>query len=189
MKRIFIAIDISEEARNKAFAHIDKLRSEFPRLRVGWERPGKLHLTAKFVGDIDYAKLSGLDEAITDAANRIPPFKLKIDDCGAFPAVKKARVLWLGVEDPQGGFQRLYDAIETVCEKIGLARGTRNFKPHLTIARLREPEKSGVLVERHLRTNFEPVEFEAAEIVIYESRLQPAGSIYSVVSKHKLKES
>lgn len=186
MKRVFIAIDISDEARRRAAAHMEKLRREFPRVRVSWERPEKLHLTVKFLGDIDETKLVMLNDAVTRAARQIPAFGLRIGVCGVFPSSKRARVLWLGVEDINGGFQRLHDVLETESEKLGFAREKKDFKPHLTIARLREPERSATLVEQHLQTYFEPVEFEAAEIVIYESRLQPTGSIYSPLTKYKL---
>jgi 2'-5' RNA ligase len=186
MKRIFVAIDISDAARQRAAAHIENLRRAFPRLRVGWERPEKLHLTVKFLGDVDETKLVMLDDAVRRTAQHVPAFALRIGGCGTFPANKRARVLWLGVEGLDGGFQRLHEVLESESAKPGFARETRDLKPHLTIARLREPESSAPLVERHLRTQFEPVEFEAGEIVIYESRLQPAGSVYSPIARYEL---
>ncbi|HEX9960491.1 MAG TPA: 2'-5' RNA ligase family protein, partial [Pyrinomonadaceae bacterium] len=74
--------------------------------------------------------------------------------------------------------------LESECERHGFAPETRDFKAHLTIARLREPEKSANLVETHLQEKFEAVEFEVSEIVIYQSELSPQGSRYTVVSKH-----
>lgn len=184
MKRIFTAIDISEEARRKVSAYIETLKKQFPKLRVGWDKPEKLHLTLKFLGDIDDEQLGKLTAAIEKTAREISAFRLRIAETGVFPNQRKARVLWLGVKDEKGNLRKLNEALENECEKQDFARETRDFKAHLTIARLREPEKSKSLVAAHLRETFEAVEFEASEIVIYQSQLAPQGSRYAIVSKH-----
>jgi 2'-5' RNA ligase len=187
MKRIFIAVDISDEARRQAAAHIDELRSGVKNLRVGWERPEKLHLTLKFIGDATNEQLERLNNAVEQAASLARPFHLRTGKTGVFPSIRIARVLWLGLEDAGGELRRLQEILETACEKAGFARETRHFKPHLTIARLREPGESAGLAVVHVRTQIEPVEFEVPEIVIYESRLAPTGSVYTPVFKYKLK--
>jgi 2'-5' RNA ligase len=185
MKRIFTAIDISDETRKEAATYIENLRSEFPQLRVGWEKPEKLHLTLKFLGDIDEKQLNSLIEAVKNTAEQISNFQLQISDTGVFPSTRNARILWLGLKNETGELQSLNKILETECEKIGFAKEKRDFKPHLTIARLREPHKSKEIVDRHLDSEFEVVEFTVSEITIYESRLQKSGSIYSVISREK----
>jgi len=188
MQRIFTAIDISDEARRKISEYIEDLRGEFSDLRVGWERAEKLHLTLKFLGDIDEMRLKSLFEAVEETAGQLLNFKLQISGTGAFPSPRNARILWLGVRDERGSLPRLNEILETECERKGFEKERRNFKPHLTIARLREPPQSKELVGKHLRNDFASIEFEVSEIVIYESQLQKSGSIYSIVSKHKFKE-
>lgn len=189
MKRIFTAIDISDETRRMTADYITDLRAAFPNVRVGWDKPEKLHLTLKFLGDIDKAQLRNLAEAVEETVKRISSFKLRISKTGTFPSEKKARVLWLGVEDEKGSLQKLNEILENECERKGFAKEKRSFKAHLTIARLREPQNSKELIERHLQNNFESVEFTVSGITIYESNLQKSGSIYSIVSEHKLKMS
>ncbi|HEY0050052.1 MAG TPA: RNA 2',3'-cyclic phosphodiesterase [Pyrinomonadaceae bacterium] len=184
MKRIFAAIDISEQARRKAFEYIESLRRRFPELRVGWDKYEKLHLTLKFLGDTSDERLAKLEKAVEKAAREVSSFKLRLADTGVFPNQRKARVLWLGVKDEKANLRKLNEALENECEREGFTRENRDFKAHLTIARLREPEKSKALVEAHLREQFEAVEFEVSEIVIYQSELSPRGSRYTVVSKH-----
>ena len=188
MKRIFTAIDISEAARQNVSAYIDNLKKQFSKLRVGWDKPEKLHLTLKFLGDIDDGQLGKLMKAVEKTAREISAFKLRIAGTGVFPSQRKARILWLGVKDETENLRKLNEALENECERQGLAREARNFKAHLTIARLREPEKSKNLVAEHLRETFEAVEFEASEIVIYQSELSPQGSRYTIVSKHAFEE-
>lgn len=182
MKRIFTAVDVSDETRAKVSGYIETLRGEFPSLRVGWDKPEKLHLTLKFLGDIDEIQLEKLTEAVEETAKQISNFKLRISGTGAFPSARNARVLWLGVKDEADGLRKLSEILETECERFGFARETRNFKAHLTIARLREPHKSKELIERHLKNDFQAEEFAASAIAIYESRLQKSGSVYSTIS-------
>lgn len=186
MKRIFTAVDISEEARREVSDYIADLRTEFANVRAGWDRAEKLHLTLKFLGDINETQLLDLTGAVTETARQISNFTLRISATGSFPAEKKARVLWLGIEDEKGSLQKLNEILETECERKGFPLEKRNFKPHLTIARLREPRKSNELIEKHLQNEFETDEFIVSEIVIYESRLQKSGSIYTKRKKLKL---
>lgn len=186
MKRIFAAIDISSEAREKASEYIDLLRTEFSELRVGWEKIEKLHLTLKFFGDLNENWLPDLLTAAEKTSKQFSAFELQIHQTGVFPAKRNARVLWLGLKDQTENLQKLSAVFESECAAQGFDKETRDFTAHLTVARLREPQKSKLLVERHLNEKFEPVAFKVSEIVIYESRLERNGSIYSVVSKHSL---
>ncbi len=186
-KRIFAAIDISEASRRAVSDYAETLRAEFQSVRVGWEKPEKLHLTMKFFGDVDERQLENLTEAIEKTAGQISNFNLQISETGVFPSPRNARILWLGLQDETGNLQKLAEVLETECARSGFAREARNFKAHLTIARLREPQKSKELVGKHLQNDFPPLEFQATEIVIYQSELLPKGSIYKTVSRHKLK--
>ncbi len=96
-KRIFTAVDISDEARAKATDYIESLRGEFPQVRVGWEKAEKLHLTLKFFGEVDEKQLAKLTVAVEQTANQISDFNLKITETGVFPSKRNARILWLGV--------------------------------------------------------------------------------------------
>jgi len=187
MKRIFVAVDISDKARRKVSTYIQELRDEFSNLRVGWEKTEKLHLTLKFLGDTDEIQLEKLNEIVRNIAGQISKFSLKIAETGVFPSPRNARILWIDVKDDKGSLAKINRLLETECEKIGFSKERKNYKPHLTVARLREAGKSKELAEKHLRKEFEPAEFEVAEIMIYESRLQPAGSIYSKVQSSKFK--
>ena len=181
-----MAVDISEEARRKVSAYINFLREKFPDVRAVWDKPKKLHLTLKFLGGIDDERLAELIEASEKTARKYSPFKLQIYGTGVFPSPRQARVLWLGVKGEKEKLQVLNGILEKECINFGFEREKRAFKAHLTIARLKE--SSNELVETHLKENFEPVEFEVSELVIYQSELRPTGSIYSVISKAQLRK-
>lgn len=182
-KRIFIAVNISVEARRKVSDYLEILRGEFQDLKVGWERAEKLHITLKFLGDTEVEKIAEVIKIGEKISAELEQFPIKIEQTGTFPNLKKARILWLGLQDDTNSLKKIYDLLENECEKIGFRKEKRNFKPHLTIARIRQPEKSFELAKKHLENEFEPVGFEVSEIVIYESRLQLTGSVYFPVKR------
>lgn len=186
-RRIFVAVDISDEARGKVSDYISNLKTKFPNVKVGWDRPEKLHLTLKFLGDSDEDQLEKLEKICEKISFEITNYKLQISETGVFPSPRNARVLWLGVYGDVGELQKINAILETECEKIGYKKEKRIYKPHLTIGRIREPQKAKELAKVHLENKFEPVEFEVSELVIYESKLQPSGSVYTKVSGFKFK--
>lgn len=187
MKRIFAAIDISERTRRAASDYIESLRGDFPAARAAWTKPEKLHLTLKFFGETSDEQLTKLTEAIEATGKSVAPFNAQIGGAGVFPAAQKPRVLWLGAAAENDNLRKLSERLEDECARRGFPKENRNFKAHLTIARIREPQIARELTKKHLLNQFETVAFCVDEIVIYESRLLPRGSIYAVVSKHGFK--
>lgn len=188
MKRIFVAIKISETAKREVSNYVENLRDEFKHLRIGWEKEEKLHLTMKFFGDTAEDKIEKIKMAVKETAINFSSVRLKLNGTGVFPNRKKARVLWLGIDDENKELKKVYESLENNFENCGFAKEKRSFNPHLTIARLREPLNSKKIITNHLQNEFEPVEFEALEIVIIESKLQPTGSFYSVLAEYRLGE-
>lgn len=186
-KRIFIALEISDEARRKTAVYQENLRKDFRGLRVGWEKPEKLHLTLKFLGDVESEQLSQLKEAVEKVAGSFAKFQISLTCTGVFPKPQNARVLWIGIEDAENILSKIFEYLEKECQVLGFSKETKKFSPHLTIARLREPEKSKSLIEKHLSKNFPKIGMEISKIVIYESQLLPTGSRYAKLAEFRLK--
>lgn len=184
MKRVFIAIDISDEAREQAARYTDRLKAASAGARLSWTRPENMHLTMRFLGNVDDAGLDAATKATRHASKQVRPFRLKISGTGVFPSAKAARVIWLGIEDPDRGAGTAYRVLEEELVRAGFESENRGFKPHLTLARIKDARSSSDLVKSHLAAAFEAPEFEINEFVIYESRLSPGGSVYTVLSKH-----
>ncbi len=182
-KRIFVAIDIPDEARMRVASYMKTLKQEFADLRVRWEKSEKLHVTVKFAGNLDESDLASLVARASTEAAKTDPFTITISGTGAFTKrSSRANVLWLGLESysPNGAL----NLIEGIAARLSSDDAERKFKPHLTIARLKDPKISRELIIRHLESKFEPVEFGATELVVYESKLLPTGSVYSMISRH-----
>jgi 2'-5' RNA ligase len=184
--RVFCAIELPEDVRALAGRHIARLRGEFPRLKVGWDREEKLHLTLKFLGEIEAARVENLSRAAHAAADSVRAFELSIEGAGVFPPRGLPRVLWLGVKDDSGGLARLHERLEEECASEGFPREARAFRPHLTIARLRNSEGVRPLASLHAATDFVSRPFDARELVVIRSQLGPGGSRYTVLSRHAL---
>ena len=187
-RRIFLALDLSDAARAACNAHIEKLRNRFPNVRIGWETPEKLHITVKFLGNTGSGGLAKLQAGVAELAAKHESFSLRLLRTGVFPRASRPRVLWIGTEDRTGTVQPLYAELEDVCGRLGYPKDARAFRPHVTIGRVRDPYESAELSAAHLETKIEPVQFEVAELVIYESKLQPTGSVYSRVASFRLSQ-
>src|SRR5256885_2146985 len=117
--RVFFAVELPEEVRRRAGEHISDLQSSMPQVRASWERPEKLHITLKFIGEIEPDARAVLSDAAERASSTLSPFHFVIKDAGAFPVRGLPRVLWLGVRDASGSLARLQKGLEDECEGVG----------------------------------------------------------------------
>jgi 2'-5' RNA ligase len=155
-------------------------------VRASWEKPEKLHITLKFLGDIEPARVESLSSAAARAVACVELFELTIDEPGSFPPHGQPRMLWLGIVDATGKLAFMQSALETECAAVGFARESRAFKPHLTLARLRSPQGARELAAAHRETPFEPQRFRVSEVIVMLSELGPDGSRYTPLSRHRL---
>ena len=185
-KRLFIAVDISNEAREHAASYIAALRETAADARISWTKRENLHLTLKFLGDVDEAKIAGLVVALDKALTGMPTCDLEVVGTGVFPSARKPKVLWLGVNDIGGNLLRVAGAVDDGLSVVGFPIEEREFSPHLTIGRVRDPRNARDIARKHLQSKFDAVRFKVTEVVLYESTLSPSGSIYNPIFTAKL---
>jgi 2'-5' RNA ligase len=178
-KRLFIGVDISEKARSAVESYISELSGRFSDLPVKWEKPEKLHLTLKFLGNTEEDIIDRVFDIVDRNAKGTDAFELEIAGTGAFPSAKNARILWLGVNEPTGVLKDLVQRIDDDCSKLGFEIENRSFKPHLTIARIRDPRSSSELGKEHTTSDFGPIGFSCRQLVLYHSQLGRGGSVYT----------
>lgn len=186
-QRVFCAIELPLEIRERLIEHIKLLRESVPEVRASWERLEKLHLTLKFLGEIARDRIGMLSDAAGRAARRTRPFTLALADAGMFPPRGVPRILWIGINDLSGALGELQHHLEDEGESAGFAREARPFHPHVTIARVRSPQGAPKLSELHQKLGFESIKFPVQEIVVMKSDLGPGGSSYTELSRHKFK--
>jgi 2'-5' RNA ligase len=182
--RVFCAVELPDELRSHVGERVRRLRAEFSDVRASWEKPEKLHITLKFLGDIERARIAVLSSAAARAVAGVEPFELTINEPGSFPPHGQPRVLWLGIVDVFGRLAFMQRALEEECAAVGFPREPRAFKPHLTLARIRSPHGARELAAAHRETPFEPQRFKVSELVVMLSELGPGGSRYTPLSRH-----
>jgi 2'-5' RNA ligase len=188
--RIFCAVELPEDVRARVAAHAARLReASQPSLKISWERPEKLHLTLKFLGEIEAERVEALTRAAHRAAVGGGKFALGLHEAGVFPPHGNARVLWLGLHDDTGRLAELQRRLEAECERENFPRETRAFRPHITIARIRTPNAAARHIAKlHRETDFAPATFDVGEFVVMQSQTGAGGSRYMPLSRHELKE-
>ncbi len=135
MIRAFVALELSAGLKDGILSLIDELRGAG--VRASWSRAATLHLTLKFLGDVEEALLPDLVAALEAAAAEVPPFAFDTTSMGAFPSPARPRVVWVGVE-PSPGLCDLQEAVERELTPLGFPREKRSFHPHITLGRIRD---------------------------------------------------
>ena len=183
--RSFIAVELPEEAREG----LARLRNELERDEhrfVKWVAPGGIHLTLKFLGNIPFKKVTEITKAIEEAAQGISPFHLEISGLGAFPSLRQARVLWVGIGGEVDKLSRVQQNIDSALAALGFTKEERSFVPHLTLARITqgasplERRSFGELVGSTIFEDKYHIKVEAINLM--RSQLTPAGAIYTCLS-------
>ena len=184
--RVFCAVELPEEVRARLEDHVGRLRKEVPEATASWSRVENIHLTLKFFGNVAVDRTPVISDAASRTAREFPAFRIGIGGTGVFPKPSRAQVLWIGVNDPSGNLSALQKRFDDECLADGFSKEDRAYRPHLTIARLRNPEGARRLADAHLSMTFTNIEVPLTELVIFRSELSPKGSKYTALSHHHL---
>mgnify|MGYP001822740724 FL=1 len=185
MIRSFIAIDFPEETR-KALEDIQKKLKQSG-AGVRWVKPSSIHLTLKFLGNIHAAQVEEIARAVAQEIRDQPPITLRPAGLGAFPSLRKPRVIWIGMEGEVQRLTGIQARVETALEVLGFAREKRSFRPHLTIGRVKDRRWLQSLVDAVATLDMKPFNsFDADEIILYKSDLRPTGAIYTKLHRMPL---
>lgn len=188
--RLFIAVELPQSAL-KALTEIQtRLQEARP---VRWSKETQMHLTLQFLGNVPAAKANQIVAALEE---RVPsqnhPFELTVNGIGAFPNLKRPRVIWAGVRGETGRLQTLQTRVVEATRQIGFSPETRPFKAHLTLgrtdkrARSQEYAQIGRVIRRQQERIDHIAPFSVDHISLIRSQLKPAGAIYTTLAEIKL---
>jgi 2'-5' RNA ligase len=184
--RAFVAVEIPKDV----LAALETVQSDLRRrLRARWVRPGSMHLTLKFLGDIPAGRVASVADAVQAAAGGHSGFRLSVCGLGAFPSIRRPRVIWAGFSGPAGPLVELQRSLEERLTALGFPKEQRPFRGHLTIGRFSEPVDAGRMAEvvnPYESRSFG--EFAVKELVLFQSDLQPEGPVYTALARARLKE-
>ena len=192
--RLFVTIDLDPAIRERIARFLEGVRQFAPEVR--WARPEALHITLKFIGEMDVARLAAVRSALTQVQGESTEIRFR--GTGFFPTAKSARVFWAGVE-ADGKLAALATAIESALEPLGVEREQRAFSPHLTLARTgsgrpsrgREDRRNPAFRQLHEKVvTLPPADFGTMtprEFFLYQSKLSPKGAQYTKLAAFPLR--
>ncbi len=184
--RIFIAVDLDDAVRDRLAQAVRDLVA--PDSRVRWVARDNMHVTMKFLGDLDDALLADACRAVRDVAAGLAPAEFAVRGVECIPpAGKTLRMFWAGVEDASGALGEAHAAIEPALASMGLAPDERRFRPHVTLGRVKSARSADRLRQAASRWQDEAFgHVRAGEIVVYGSELTPSGPIYTPLTRAPL---
>ena len=187
MIRAFIAIDLSAEVRTALRTAQAQLQDAGLGVKVSWTKIANLHLTLQFLGDIDAAAVAGISSSLAALTGNLPAFDVPVAGAGAFPDARR-RVLWIGCDDSAGKLRALAGAVQAAMHTCGFLPEPVAWTAHLTLGRVRTPRPDAALTRAlDSLTNQAFGTLRVDAIHLFQSQLQPGGSIYTKLSSHPLK--
>jgi RNA 2',3'-cyclic 3'-phosphodiesterase len=182
--RLFAAADIPTGHAEATGEALERWRGLLPGGR--WDPPEKWHVTLKFLGRTWPRLVGTVQRACASAAAAVTPFEVRLGEVGVFPGPSRARVLWVGLDDPEGGLARLAAGLE---QRLAaeFPPEKRAFTPHLTVARFRPPVSVREHREELEASRVDAPPFTVDRILLYRSHLLgPRGSRYEVMEEFPL---
>jgi 2'-5' RNA ligase len=180
--RAFIALEPPAHIVQTVEALQQELREKGLKLR--WVRPKNIHLTLKFFGELAADRVDGVTNAMTRAAQDYLPATLSLQGLGVFPNRRRPKVLWMSLGGEVEQLGRIQDALEESLAAEGFERERRPFRAHLTLARM--PNRfnpSGLSRALEAAGDNAPESFQCSELVLFQSRLDPRGAIYTPLAR------
>lgn len=176
--RAFVAIEIEKEIKNKLSKFLNQLKETDA--DVKWVTPENIHLTLKFIGNIEEIILPTLHKIINDATSSLSFFNMSIENVGAFPTLKKPRIIFVSAQDKGNNLLKIYERLDKGLEALGIKRESRNYVGHITLGRTRSQKNISKLINA---LNSGAVHSFGQEKVNYislmQSELTPKGPIYT----------
>ncbi len=186
--RAFVAIELPEPVR-AVLARLQQSLKESKTASVKWVDPQGIHLTLKFLGNIDASEVPELSRTLCDAVEGIAPFQLELGETGVFPNIRSPRVVWVGVRGETERLLALHNRIEQALVPHGFAPEKRPFSPHLTLGRVREGAQVTELRrlgDSVVALKAESVSFMVDSVNLMRSQLTREGAIYSCLASFGL---
>ena len=183
--RCFVAIEIPMTIQNQLAQIQTILRKQIQ--RASWVKPGNIHLTLKFLGDVNPDDIESIGQTTEQAAAHHSPFSLRMGGVGAFPSLARPRAIWSGVKVGEEQVSALAQDINQALSRCGFPPDDKKFNSHLTIARLKRRVDLRPFV--NLYRQYDEIDDGAMtvhEISLIQSQLHPKGAVYTTLQSYAL---
>jgi RNA 2',3'-cyclic 3'-phosphodiesterase len=178
--RAFVALELPDHAREFLNEMITVLKQT--RADVRWSRSSSVHITLKFLGDIDVSQVPDIVRELTPVFAGQARFVIAISGLGVFPNLRQPRVVWAGLNDNSGHLRKMAGLVDSAFYTLGFKTESRPYSPHLTLGRTRSDEGKESLIELIKNMECKGPGFEVQTAKLFQSVLGPAGPKYSPIS-------
>lgn len=187
--RTFVAVELADAVCVRASELIERLRTSGANLK--WVERDRMHITLKFLGDVDEREVHEVCRSVSDAAREVPAFSLHCGGAAAFPDVERPRTPWLGVVAGSQQLSLLQESIEQSLFQLGYPKEARRFHPHLTLGRLRGGGQGLPELTQRLKkfADFDAGISIVDEVVVMSSFLESGGPTYLPLARIQLRGS
>ena len=184
--RLFIAVDCPQELKSSLSQFLKNSFQTIPQKGMKWVRAEHLHLTLRFLGEVEESRVQLLEETLTDSLGGVQSFSSKFTTFGFFPSSNRARVFWIGLDDSKEKLAHLAKKIEDGLIANNFGKRDKEFSAHLTLVRFSFPPSSMVLqqIEKIKSPCF--ADLRISQVLLMQSVLQPEGPHYVVLKKFLL---
>ncbi len=184
--RCFIAVELDSFIRDNLSALRKQLQTELWGYEKGikWVKSENLHVTVKFLGDVDDNKIMDVCKGCDEAASEHSTFDIEVGNAGYFPPRASARVIWAGLTQGAEQLRNLFASVEDNMEMLGFDKENKPFSPHITLARIKNSEngrKAASIIDDLVTHPFGVQGVEA--LTIFSSNLTSDGPVYNVVHR------
>lgn len=176
--RVFIAIEIDSEIKNKLSEYLSKLKRTGA--DVKWVAPENIHLSLKFIGYIEKETLINLNKIISNAVSCIGPFSISIGNIGAFPSIEKPRVVFVCVQERGNSLFKIYEKLDKGVEQLGIKRESKKYVGHITLGRVKSQKNISKL--KNILNSGTECYFgleKVTSLSLIQSKLTPTGPLYT----------
>ena len=183
--RTFVAIELPENIRTD----LRRLQHDFTSYRFGirWVKPRNMHLTLKFLGDVDPVHVEAIGNVLAESVGQTPVFELLPRGLGVFPNIRQPRILWTGIAGQADALRYLHRSVEIALDPLGFTADKRFFTGHLTIGRIKkriDPKRLADALRIHQGFASDP--FAVERLVLFKSDLKQNGPQYSKLREMRL---
>lgn len=185
--RTFIAVELEKNLIDTIDNFIFKTYREIDSNKISWVKKENLHITLKFLGEIDEKQVEIVKNLLRDISKNIKEFTITIEGLGVFPKINFPRVIWLGIKNGESELKSLANLIEEALSKHNFPKEQKEFLAHLTIARVKQIKKINEIInyiEKYKTQTFGISRIY--NITFFQSILRPEGPEYKILEKFKL---
>ena len=177
--RTFVAVPVPDTVRKQVTLFLEEYRSK--RLPVKWVTRENLHITVKFLGEIDEKMKDRIAAVLQEVCRRHHGFEVGFSGVGCFPDPRRPRVVWIGTDTGADRLSGLAQDIDGQLESLGF-RKEKRFHPHLTIGRI----KKECSIDAILGAEFSTEPFSVQQLILFKSTLTPQGALYDSLATFEL---